>query len=107
MKKIDELLRFLSEHLVDNHRLDELASRVHLSKRSFNRHFKTATNMTLSEWLTAKRLILVQELLENGDDDMERIAQKSGFGTASNLRMHFKERFGVSPQSFRKSFGVA
>lgn len=106
-EKIDELLRFLSEHLADNHRLDELASRVHLSKRSFNRHFKTATNMTLSEWLTAKRLTLVQELLENGDDDMERIAQKSGFGTASNLRMHFKERFGVSPQAWRRSFGVS
>lgn len=106
-EKIDELLQFLGEHLADNHRLDELASRVHLSKRSFNRHFKTATNMTLSEWLTAKRLTLAQELLENEYDDMERIAQKSGFGTASNLRMHFKERFGVSPQAWRNSFGVS
>lgn len=61
--------------------------------------------MTLSEWLIAKRLAYAQECLETSDDDMERIAQKAGFGTASNLRMQFKARFGASPQSFRKSFG--
>lgn len=106
-EKIDQLLQFLSENLADNHRLDDLANRIHLSKRSFNRHFKAATNLTLSEWLIAKRLTLAQTLLENGDDDMERIAQKAGFGTASNLRIHFKDRFGVSPQTWRKSFGTA
>ncbi|WGE89428.1 helix-turn-helix domain-containing protein [Actinobacillus arthritidis] len=57
--------------------------------------------------MIAKRLTLAQTLLENGDDDMERIAQKAGFGTASNLRMHFKDLFGVSPQTWRKSFGMA
>lgn len=103
--KINELLDFLSKNLADTHRLDELADRVHLSKRSFNRHFKNATNMTLSEWLIAKRLAYAQECLEMSDDNMELIAQKAGFGTASNLRMQFKDKFGVSPQAWRRSFG--
>lgn len=86
---------------------DDLADSVHLSKRSFARYFKNATNLTLSEWLTAKRLAKVQELLESSDDSIETIAQRSGFGTASNLRTQFKARFGVSPQVWRRGFGGA
>ncbi len=104
-KKINELLQFLSDNLDKPHTLDELAERVHLSKRSFHRHFKSATQMTLTEWLTAKRLSLAQELLESTDFSIEAIAHQAGFGTASHFRMQFKARFGVSPQSFRKSFG--
>lgn len=105
-QKINELLQFLSENLADTHRLDDLAERGHLSKRSFARHFKNATNLTLSEWLTAKRLAKVQEWLENSDESIDIIAEKTGFGTASNLRMQFKDKFGVSPQAWRKSFGA-
>ncbi|WP_084137662.1 helix-turn-helix domain-containing protein [Moraxella caprae] len=75
----------LSDNLADNHKLDDLANRVHLSKRSFNRYFKTATQMTLSQWLTAKRLAKVQDYLESTDLPIEIIADKTGFGTASNL----------------------
>lgn len=39
-EKINELLQFLSGNLADNHKLDDLANRVHLSKRSFNCYFK-------------------------------------------------------------------
>lgn len=102
--KINALLQFLGDNLALTHTLDDLANRVHLSKRSFHRYFKIATNMTLSQWLTAKRLVHAQELLETTHDSMEHIADKSGFGTASNLRLHFKQRFGVSPQHWRKSF---
>lgn len=106
-EKINELLHFLSDNLADNHKLDDLAKRVHLSTRSFARYFKNATNMTLSQWLTAKRLAKVQDYLESTDLPIEIIADKTGFGTASNLRMQFKACFGVSPQSFRKSFGAS
>lgn len=103
-EKINELLAFLSKNLHQHHKLDELAQRVHLSKRSFARYFYTATNMTLSEWLTAKRLATAQDWLENSTHSIEQIAQITGFGTASNFRMQFKTHFGVSPQSWRKSF---
>ncbi|HHW7570674.1 TPA: GlxA family transcriptional regulator [Mannheimia haemolytica] len=105
--KINVLLQFLSDNLDKPHKLDDLADSVHLSKRSFARYFKNATNLTLSEWLTAKRLAKVQELLESSDDSIETIAQRSGFGTASNLRTQFKARFGVSPQVWRRGFGGA
>lgn len=95
--KINALLQFLSDNLDKTHTLKDLADKVHLSKRSFNRYFKNATNMTSTQWLTAKRLSVVQKLLESSDESIERIAQKSGFGSASHLREKFKERFGVSP----------
>ncbi len=41
--------------------------------------------MTLSQWLTAKRLAKVQDYLESTDLPIEIIADKTGFGTASNL----------------------
>lgn len=104
-EKINELLQFLSDNLADNHKLDDLAKRVHLSTRSFARYFKNATNMTLSQWLTAKRLAMAQEFLESSTHSIEMIAQITGFGTASHFRMQFKAHFGVSPQQWRKNFG--
>ena len=49
--------------------------------------------MNFGEWLTTERLWQVQDLLENTDLPIERIAEQSGFGSAANLRLQFKAKF--------------
>ena len=102
--KINTLLDFLRENLAQTHRLDDLAERLNLSRRTFSRHFKQATGLTLGDWLLQERLCQAQDLLQDSDDSIERIAEKSGFGTASNLRGQFKAQFHTSPNAWRKTF---
>ena len=102
--KINTLLDFLRENLAQTHRLDDLAERLNLSRRTFSRHFKQATGLTLGDWLLQERLRQAQDLLQDSDDSIERIAEKSGFGTASNLREQFKAQFHTSPNAWRKTF---
>lgn len=50
------------------------------------------------------RLQHTQELLEATSQPIELIAELVGFGTATSLRQHFRNAFGVSPGEWRKSF---
>ena len=103
--KINRLLDEIRQDLAATYRLDDLAKKLAVSRRTFIRHFSQATGMNFGEWLTTERLWRVQELLENTDLPIERIAEQSGFGSAANLRLQFKAKFKINPNAWRKVFG--
>jgi AraC family transcriptional regulator, transcriptional activator FtrA len=53
----------------------------------------------LIEWLAR-----VRALLEDGDQPMEDVATRAGFGSAATLRHHFRQRIGLSPATYRARF---
>lgn len=103
--KINRLLDELRQNLAAPYRLDDLAEKLAVSRRTFIRHFAQATGMNFGEWLTSERLWQVQDLLENTDLPIEHIAEQSGFGSAANLRAQFKAKFKINPNTWRKVFG--
>lgn len=105
--RINALLEHLRHNLNANCSLDDLASRMHLSRRTLTRSFHQATGLSIGAWLQAERLRRTQELLESSSHSMEAIAGLVGFGTATSLRQHFKQAFGVSPTEWRRSFRKA
>jgi transcriptional regulator GlxA family with amidase domain len=82
----------------------ELASRAHLSPRTFARRFRASMGVSPLQWLLEQRVRLAQELLESTDEPVERIAGRIGFGTAASLRHHFGRITGVSPRTYRHVF---
>jgi transcriptional regulator GlxA family with amidase domain len=46
----------------------------------------------------------VRRLLEATDLDIDRIADRSGFGTSTLLRHHFRRIIGVTPSDYRRRF---
>ena len=103
--KINRLLDEIRQDLAATYRLDDLAKKLAVSRRTFIRHFSQATGMNFGEWLTTERLWQVQDLLENTDLPIEHIAEQSGFGSAANLRLQFKAKFKINPNAWRKVFG--
>lgn len=103
----DDLGRALDwarRHLDQPITIDELAARSHLSRRSFTRHFRAATGTSPHQWLLHERLTVAQALLETTRISIELVAERSGIGSAANLRQHYQRRFGTSPQSYRTAF---
>ncbi len=56
------------------------------------------------QWLLRQRLLRAQDLLESTTISVDRVAERSGMGTAANLRHHFNAHLGVSPLTFRQTF---
>lgn len=106
--RLGMLLDKVRATLAQPHTLDSLAQAASMSRRTFTRHFRQITGMTVNHWLRNERLAMSQRLLEASEHSIERIAALSGFGSAVSLRENFRAAFGVSPTAWRQTFaGVA
>jgi transcriptional regulator GlxA family with amidase domain len=86
------------------HTVATLATRAHMSARTFARRFVEETGRTPMQWVTDQRVLFARRLLEETDLDIDGIADRSGFGTATLLRHHFRRIIGVTPSDYRRRF---
>jgi len=81
-----------------------LAKEAAMSERTLIRRFRATTGMTPADWLTRARIDRVRELLEGTMLSISDIATRTGLGTPSTLRHHFRKRLGLSPVAYRLQF---
>ena len=86
------------------HTVGSLAARATMSARTFARRFVEETGRTPMQWVTDQRVLYARRLLEETDLDVDRVADKAGFGTATLLRHHFRRVVGVTPSDYRRRF---
>ncbi|MEQ6901444.1 helix-turn-helix domain-containing protein [Nocardioides sp. YIM 152588] len=98
------LLTWVVENLAEDHSVEELARRAHMSPRTFARRFRAETGTTPHTWVTRQRVAAAEEMLEGTAHPVERIASEVGFANAATLRHHFGRVRGVSPLEYRRQF---
>ncbi|MBP0449076.1 helix-turn-helix domain-containing protein [Kitasatospora sp. RG8] len=98
------VLQWATANLEQPLTVDELARRARMSPRTFFRRLQAATGTTPLQWLLNQRLARAQSLLEATDLPVEQIGERSGLGSATNLRRHFTARVGVTPTDYRRAF---
>lgn len=103
---LSPLLDRLRRTLDQTHTVADLAASVAMSERSFLRRFKAATGASPAAWLTNTRLQHARDLLERTALSVDRVAERSGLGTAMTLRHHFRHKLGTSPLAYRRRFGA-
>jgi AraC family transcriptional regulator, transcriptional activator FtrA len=101
------LLDWLRSDLRREVTVADMARRSTMSERTFVRRFKETTGTTPFRWVAGQRLQRAQQLLEVTDLDVDQVAAEAGFGTAANLRQHFRRELGTTPSAYRRSFGGA
>lgn len=84
--------------------LDGWAAVAHMSRRTFTRRFRDRTGDSPQQWLLHQRADAARLLLETTGDTVERIAGRTGFGSAVSLRHHFQRRLCTSPAGHRAQF---
>jgi len=80
-------------------RLDRLAGRARMSRRSFTRHFQSETGLSFSRW---KRAVIAQYALERiaSGHTVTNVAFDVGYESVSAFIAMFRRRYGASPREF-------
>ncbi len=97
-------LDWIVTHLDKPHTVASLAAGARMSARTFARRFVEETGTTPMQWVTDQRVLYARRMLEESDLDVDRIAERVGFGNATLLRHHFRRIVGVTPSGYRRSF---
>lgn len=97
-------LDWILANLEKPHTVNTLAKRASMSARTFARRFVEETGRTPMQWVTDQRVLYARRLLEETDLDIDHVADRSGFGTATLLRHHFRRVIGVTPSDYRRQF---
>lgn len=99
---ISRAIEYINEHIAEKLTIDEICAAVFMSKYYFCRKFKTATGLSIMEYILSTRLSLAQEMLLNGNQTISKISDQCGFSSLAYFCNVFKQRNGKSPMQYRK-----
>lgn len=88
----------------DEHTVSSMARRAGLSVRQLTRLFDDEVGTTPARYVEQVRLEAARAMLETGDDTLDVIARRAGFGSPESLRRAFTRHLGVVPSAYRASF---
>ena len=84
--------------------VEAMAAHAGYAPRTFARRFRQETGTTPLQWLLAQRVLHARRLLEQTDLPVEHVADHAGFGSAVNLREHFRRHVATTPTAYRRAF---
>lgn len=98
------LLSELRTSLARDWGVESMAASLSMSTRTLHRHCQAELGVTPARLLLHLRLESACQLLEAGEASLKRVAQRSGFVNAYNLRQAFARALGVTPGEYRQRF---
>jgi transcriptional regulator GlxA family with amidase domain len=97
---------WIENYYQQNISVDALANTVCMSKRNFNRRFRSATGESVVTYIQLIRVEAAKKLLEQGSSSFDNISVEIGYENVSFFRRVFKRTTGLSPTAYRKKFTV-
>jgi transcriptional regulator GlxA family with amidase domain len=101
---VGKVHRYVVEHITDALSIEQLASAVSVSRRTFSRLFAKYAKVTPSAFVEQVRVDSARKLLEDSDAPLKTVAFKCGFRNATQMRTTFTRRLNVTPKQYRQRF---
>jgi len=95
---------WLREHFRDADVLGQAVARAGIAERTLKRRFRSATGMSLIDYVQKLRIEEAQRLLERGSLPVEEISAAVGYEEPSFFRRLFRRLTGLAPGQYRKLF---
>ncbi len=102
--KIKSIQKWLEENYNQTFNIKDLAEEFGLSRRVFERRFKTATGNTPLHYLQRSRVEIAKNMLEESSRTFSEIAIKVGYEDTSFFRKLFKKHTNLLPKEYRVKF---
>ena len=106
INQLAQLEQLINVYYSRNITLEEAAGKLFVSKSQLNRLVRQQYGMTFHRLISSRRLEAAARLLSETDFTAERISTLVGFRTKSCFYDAFIERYGVTPNGFRKMNSV-
>ena len=103
--QLNEIIRYIDEHLDGEIRLAQLASIAHVSPAYFSTLFKRYNGLSPVEYVVHRRIQRAIELIRTTSMNLTDIAMSCGFNNSTNFYKAFRKVTGRTPVSYRKNGG--
>lgn len=100
--KINEAVKFITDHYQDDLSLKKVADLVNMSESSFSRHFQKATSNKFVEFVNRVRIGKACILLADTDIQISSICFEVGFKNITNFNRQFVRLKKQTPGDYRK-----
>lgn len=105
--RLDAVIVWIAENLDHPLTVEALAERAGMTPRTFARRFTDATGASPGRFVTQARVDEARRLLLDVPDlPLAMVAARVGLETAEGLRQLFQRALGISPEAYRRQFGV-
>jgi transcriptional regulator GlxA family with amidase domain len=102
MTSIRELQIWIAEHLATRLSVEDLAGRMSMSVRNFERVFTREVGTTPAQYVLQMRVEAARRQLERTDDSLKQVASAVGFGSVDLMRRAFVRLLGLTPRRYRE-----
>lgn len=103
---LSAILRFINDNISSPISADVIAERFFMSRSSLYTKFRSATGMTVSDYIVHRRTLAAKQLMGT-DRDLLEISHMSGFGSYTTFARCFRKTTGYSPREYRAmAFGA-
>jgi len=102
MSSIRELQIWIAEHLATRLSVEDLADRMSMSVRNFERVFTREVGTTPSQYVLQMRVEAARRQLERTNGGLKHVASAAGFGSVDVMRRAFVRLLGITPRRYRE-----
>jgi LacI family transcriptional regulator len=95
-------MRFISENSHEQIHVTDVATAVHVNRRTLERRFRQIMDRSIAEEILRLRVERVKRQLVEGEIPIKNLANTSGFSDPLQMRLSFKRVVGVTPRAYRK-----
>jgi transcriptional regulator GlxA family with amidase domain len=103
MISIRELQIWIAEHLQTKLSVEDLAHRMSMSVRNFERVFTREVGTTPSQYVLQLRVEAARSELERAQKGLKQIASSAGFANIDVMRRAFVRLLGITPRRYREA----
>lgn len=103
---LQQSLQYIQTHLAEKLDIERLAGLCGYSSSYFSRLFHRTYGVTVSQYISHKRLESAKCLLEQPNLSISQIAESVGFSDSSHFIKSFRDTYGETPGVFRRHLSM-
>jgi two-component system response regulator YesN len=101
---VSAIKHYIRSHLDAEMTLTSIANNVNYSSSYISRVFNQTAQISISAYINNARVEKAKELLQQTNENVQEVAQKTGFVTPQYFAIVFKKNVGISPREYRNLF---
>jgi len=103
-EQIKEAQEIIENQIDTKLTIDELADKLSIGRRSFERRFRQATSNSVLEYMQRVKMEAAKKSFETSDKQISQVMFEVGYNDSKAFRTVFRKNTGLSPAAYRKKY---